>query len=267
MKHKKTSIDFYPDNYDILEKSAALYNLSKADIVNRLVETFLLNTEDVEYDLMNFCREKYDETYENLKTTDRHSFEFTKLMKEMRNWETMSIFWGYQSEKYLERIISEKYNKTFVKNGVLFSPKDYVFLDEISCKPEDATSIFVVECRNGVKYGVPHYLILNKEPYSSDLTKIIDDNTQSKIYSAIEKVLPNYSEVRRMESEFFAKSERLRKIKLEDRTEEDIKLNRKLIGYPQFGIFNVIEQNNPFNYNNFTKQYDMPNMAFLKLKR
>lgn len=54
MKHKKTSIDFYPDNYDILEKSAALKNLSKADIVNILIETFLLNTEDVEYDLMNF---------------------------------------------------------------------------------------------------------------------------------------------------------------------------------------------------------------------
>lgn len=158
----KFSMDLSGENKEAVDDATENYGMKYGPFINMLIKNFLRMPTGMKQAFTGFCISKCQ--------------ELDKLLEVAGAMEKKSI--EMEKEQYLEiaRIINggidihyddtPDMRKIAMKDGYLIIPKDWIVVNE-----EDAAHYRyagVVECRNHVKYGIPHFVFFTNAEYPKD---------------------------------------------------------------------------------------------------
>ena len=182
---KKTSIDFSVDGYNKVQSFAKRNKKSIATVINQLVMAFVDLPEPLKDDLAGYCHRKLNDLARS--SGDEGAFH----RKEDENMEQyLNSILEVLGEKHISEVKAADRTRLRLKDGYVDYPNDWILIDT-AIPPEEASHCFVLECRNSIKYGIPHFIGSSNRRYGNDYT----DDDMDTIYKACEAAWPEFSEI------------------------------------------------------------------------
>lgn len=171
---KKLSFDLSDENAEILESIKSEQRTPFGQTINSLIGLFCKIPPDVNTELLDFCKERIKELYEEMDRAGE--YEAQTLMNKSQTYQSLAMFLNRGRRISLDSIESKpKMQKIEMLNGILICPNDYIILNKEDAQYCEYAS--VVEVRNA-KFGVPHFLYFNSKEvnaYTDSDCKIIEE--------------------------------------------------------------------------------------------
>ena len=231
---KKVSIDFTEPEYALLADRAKKEGISNSAVVNGMISLFFRISPDVAKKIGNFCYQQYLQEKSTLELLS--GFDRDEAQKRMTQFGKISSYFGYDTP-------SEKDNSmkiTFLKNGYVTYPKDWIVLDNVFGSAENCMYAGCVESRNSKKFGIPHFIFFCDMKYGKDYT----DEMSEKIYSACAKAYPKFREFYNMEQPM--------------PDPHDKEALQRWNEAPCFGLFHIVEKGDPIYWHDADPDYQPP---------
>lgn len=239
IKKKKVSIDFNEANYCLVVQEAKDRGESNSMVINDMISTILTLSHDTKNDLAIYCKNQQDILYKNIHYLDIDSMEYQEKLLKMKQYEKLIKLFGDIHQKE-----DDNMRRILLKEGYCIFPKDWIMLDPIEGEgsAEDCMYAGVVECRNGKRWNVPHFVYFCNYKYGSDYPSDFED----KVYKQCEKKYPRFKELFNMQMELsFADMKDPEKVK-------------EFSENPCFGLFSFVEKGDPLFWNSASPNYKTP---------
>lgn len=161
----KISADITADNNNLLDSRRKYLGIKKSTTINELIATFCNIPESVKQDMIGYCKNKLKQDYSKMNIVG--DFEMEELKKEISSLEQIAKFLNDGKEITVKEVLSTPNMQTIaIKNGSVLYPAEWIIVNpEIAQQCEYAG---VIECRNGSKLGIPHFLYFSKQRMISD---------------------------------------------------------------------------------------------------
>ena len=151
---KKLSFDVTDENAKILETIKAKQRSPYGQTINSLIDLFCRLPPDVETELLEFCKERIKELYEQMDSAGE--YEAQAIMNKSQTYQNLSMFFNCGQRISIDTLENKpKMQKIEILNGFLICPSDYLILNREDAKYCEYAA--VVEVRNA-KFGVPHFI-------------------------------------------------------------------------------------------------------------
>ena len=198
MKYK-LSIDIEAKNKESMDITCKEYRMKYGPFLNLLLKCFLRMPNEIKNEFINFCELKCREIDKSLEVSG--DIEKKKLENEKNGYlEIARIINNGIRVKNEEELKMKKIN---IKDGYLVIPSDWIVLNEDVAG--DCKYAGVVECRNHIKFDIPHFIFFTnlscerdydidkinhkccdlwprfKDILAQQVKPIIDDNKKSKL--------------------------------------------------------------------------------------
>ena len=172
---KKLSFDLTDENTKTLEAIKADQHTPFGQTLNSLVELFCRIPADVNGELLDFCKSKIQELYEEMDRAGE--YEAQALMNKSQTYQNLAMFLNHGFRISINSSESKpKMQKIEMLNGCLICPSDYIILNRDAAEYCDYAS--VVEVRNA-KFGVPHFVyfhLKDANDYTDSDYKMIEES-------------------------------------------------------------------------------------------
>lgn len=156
---KKLSFDLTAENAEALETIKNEQRTPFGQTINSLIELFCRTPVDVNTELLDFCKSRIRELYEEMDRAGE--YEAQALMNKSQTYQNLAMFLNYGHRISIDSIESKpKMQKIEILNGFLICPSDYIILNREDAEYCNYAS--VVEVRNA-KFGVPHFVYFNSK--------------------------------------------------------------------------------------------------------
>lgn len=181
---KKISIDFTQSALKKLSEYRAEHEAaSNSDVINGLLDTFLDIPASIKREIAECCN-KQIEVEKGNNGKGLYGSEFSEscisCLRKIVN------FMNEGQEKIISDCGTESGMKEIaIASGRVIYPENWIVIDY--CRPEKANYAGVVEVRNGVKYGDPHFL------FFSDVK--ISKINENDIYLLCREAYPKFGEI------------------------------------------------------------------------
>lgn len=155
-------------NKKILDKLVEKYDSKYSPIMNRIITTFCDMSPQLKSTIESAVMNERHRLMNQLEN-DHDPFYANAYKKDILNCEDILRMMNNGEYDVLEDSKEEcSMKKIKLQNGYLIIPNDWIVVN-----PDDAkvsSYAYVMECRNHIKYGVPHFIYLsNDSNYSSDM--------------------------------------------------------------------------------------------------
>lgn len=243
---KKMSIDFTLPEHRLLKDYADNRNESSSSIVNSLVGTFLPLKPSVKQKLCDFCMEQYGESIKELQNAS--SFDEQDAAIEGAQWLNLGRYFKLTDAESAE-LKNTNMKRVMLKDGYLIIPKDFIVLKDTIAPAEECMYAGVVEAKNWSKFGIPHFVFFSNYKYARDY----DDELETKVYEACEKEFPSFKK-------FFNMQVQMPKLE-SPKDWQDPEFLKKMEEWdtaPTFGLFNLVEKDDPHYWNSINPNYEPP---------
>lgn len=229
-KKKKISLDLPQDNLELLMYYCDEHDCNTSSAINNLIYTFLSTSHDVRKELSDFCFERYQDCLIAAESTV--GFERDSLSRSAREFKYMSLFYNNHPE---HDFISHKMKRTYLSDGYVIYPSDWIVLPNIFGTASECKYAGVVESRNSIKYGIPHFIFFSDTKYQYEYT----DEMEAQVYDACAKVYPRFKELYNLQKE-------LPKLDSPNYREE----LKEWDSAPKFALFSIVEKGDPLYWDN-----------------
>ncbi|MGN1141099.1 MAG: hypothetical protein ACI4TF_07855 [Oliverpabstia sp.] len=239
---KKVSIDFDIPEYELMVSVAKEKGKSNSAIINNLIRLFAKVSPDVSYQISAFCHEQY--LKEKMPLENLSGFERAEVEKRVREYEKLSEYFGYKVDDSEQ---SPGMRITFLKDGYVIYPDDWIILDDVFGPAEECMYAGSVESRNFSKFGIPHFIYFCNVKSGKDYT----DEMKTQIYNACAKAYPDFKKFYNMQ---------IPTNHIGDNPDDSGYWDRlnEWNSMPCFSIFPIVEKHDPIFWNNFTPDYKPP---------
>lgn len=177
-----------PENRMILEQKKLADGFKLGETVNTLIATFGLLPDVIESELIRFIRGRL----QMLSAQAEHAgqYEKEKIADITEKYRQIAVYLNHGVALPSENIKNEPVMREVpIKNGFLRCPKDYVIVNE--AEASTMSYACVVECRNAVNYGIPHYLVYCDRKYGSDY----DESYETMLLQKILAKAPDFQRI------------------------------------------------------------------------
>lgn len=237
---KKVSIDFSEPEYKLMVEKAKKEGKSNSAVINSLVSLILRLSPDVADMIGSYCYEEYQK--ETAKLEQQSGYERNETQKRADQFYTVSSYFGIDRDSYKKKT---GMCFTFLKNGYVTYPKDWIILENVFGPTDDCMYAGCVECRNAGKYNIPHFIFFCNQKYANEYS----DEMVEKIYAACARAYPEFKKLFNMQ----VPNPNLK-------SQESLK---KWNDAPCFGIFHIIEKDDPLYWHNGQPNYKPPYGAMI----
>lgn len=171
-KNKKISFDILDTNYDKLVNLTSTYNCKLGPLINNIVSLLLDIPDDVRAQLIDVCQKDIVRT--NMELENATGFGQNELENHKKHMLELARLFNNGKTVELTDEDPNKLTKYNVKDGYLLVPRNWICLN-----PEEEGKYKyagVIECRNHIKYGIPHFFFYTNErlPKDYDEQQLID---------------------------------------------------------------------------------------------
>ena len=188
-KSCKLSVDVSGDNKQVLDELTDNYMFKYGPMINKVIATFCRMPKSIKKVIEKACLAEYNRITEELEHIDEE-FHRKPLEQERENYlEILRLINGGVYEIVDEPEEEETMKKIKLADGYLIIPKDWIVVNPEMA--ENCRYAAVIECRNSVKYGVPHFIYLNNHRYANEFTDSMEEN----FYLLCRKAWPKFSEI------------------------------------------------------------------------
>ena len=160
----KFSIDISGDNKRTLDSITAKKNIKYGPAINAIIRTLCCMPNGIKNTLTRVCESEYKRLNDLIANTDEGYF--CSQYEEERDFylEMLTLMHGgnYRIET------TETMKKIRLLDGYLIIPNDWIVLNPE--RAEHSRYAAVLEARNYVKFGVPHFVYFNNFQYAGDYT-------------------------------------------------------------------------------------------------
>lgn len=241
-KKKKLSVDLRPGNWEPLKQFCDVNDCTTSDVINCLINTFIPTNSSVHNEIAEYAFSQYQAKLINSEMAS--TFEKDRLLKEAKAYRAISEFYNFQPDLHT---IDNGMKKTYLSNGYVTYPKDWIVLDGIFGAADNCMYAGVVESRNSIKYGIPHFIFFSNKKYQNEYT----DEMEQAIYNACAKVYPRFKELFNMQQECPSRSS--------ESYEQDLLAWNEA---PHFALFHIVEKDDPLYWSS-NPDYNPPAGAMI----
>lgn len=160
-------------NKRILDSLVDKYDFKYSPMMNRIITTFCDMSPRLKTIIEPSILNEYHELLKQLEIYhDNHDiYNESSCKKEISDCEDiLRMMNGGEYDLLNDTEEESSMTKIRLQNGYLIIPKDWIVVNENAA--ENSRYAFVMECRNHIKYGVPHFIYLsNEKNYSNDMEK------------------------------------------------------------------------------------------------
>ena len=183
----KFSMDLSGDNKIAMDNMTEKFGMKYGPFLNFLIKKLCRMPDSMKQAFIAFCLQKCSEINDRLANAE--GFEKKDLEEEKNSYLEMArIFNGGTPVEFSEEDPTMK--KYMMEDGVLIVPKDWIILNpELEGKCRYAG---VVECRNHLKYDIPHFVFFTDIQYACDYDKHYTEN----IYELCTEKWSRFKEIR-----------------------------------------------------------------------
>ena len=186
----KFTLNVIGDNKEILDELTGNYMLKYGPMINKIIGTFCRMPKSTKKVIEKACIAEYERLTTEIEHTDVDSFHRAPLIQERDSYlEILRLLNGGTYELQEENEEKPKMKKIKLADGYLIIPSDWIIVNPE--KAEDSRYAAVLECRNSVKYGIPHFIYFNNERYVSGYTERMRD----EFFSLCKKAWPKFEEI------------------------------------------------------------------------
>lgn len=226
-KSCKFSLDVSGENKEILDELTTNYMLKYGPMINKIISTFCRLPKSVKKVIEKSCLTEYERLCKEIKLTEE-SFHRLPLEQERDTYlEILKLINGGIYE-----VIDEKETSVMTKiklvDGYLIIPDDWIVVNPEAAK--NCRYATVLECRNSVKYGVPHFIYFSNLKYPRDYTK----QMETDFFSLCQKAWPKFAEIKEL-------SDTNKLIPYPENNGQYLNLEAHLAA-PTIGLFHIEEQ-------------------------
>ena len=179
-KQDKLTTDLADGNRAILDQLKEDNRWNYGYTINTMISTFGNMPVSVKKYLLGVVKQKLKELNKRMDVAG--DFELGELTKEHVAYDNIAKFLNDGRRITLEDLKSEpSMQKIAMQDGYLICPEDWKIVN-----PEDAKKCLyagVIECRNGSRLGIPHYVYFCNYRYGSDYPKGFTDRMEKKVAS------------------------------------------------------------------------------------
>lgn len=225
----KFTLNVMGDNKEVLDKLTENYMLKYGPMINKIISTFCRMPKNVRTVIENACLAEYERLTTEIEYTEENSYHREPLEKERDFYmEILKLIHGgdYQFAKETGR--PSRMIKIKLLDGYLLMPSDWIVVNPESA--EKCRYAVVLECRNHIKYEVPHFVFFTNHKNASEYT----DYMEKEFFSLCRKVWPRFSEIQEL-------SKRNKLVPDPDNKGQYINIKEHLAA-PIIGLFHIEEQ-------------------------
>lgn len=189
-KSCKFTLNVMGDNKEILDDLTENYMMKYGPMINKIIDTFCRMPKKIKKVFIKTCLAECERLAIEIEQTSEASFHYEELKKD-RNWyiEILKLMNGGKYESIEEKKEASSMIKIKMFDGYLLIPADWIVVNPESA--EKCRYAAVLECRNHIQYGVPHFVFFNNYKYACDYT----DYMEEEFFSLCRKVWPKFSEI------------------------------------------------------------------------
>lgn len=185
----KFSFDVSDETAQILKEIKSATQTPYGHTINSLIEIFCTIPPDVNKELLNFCKTRIKELYDEMDVAG--DYEIQTLMNKSQVYQNLAMFFNNGQRISIDSIESKpKMQKIEMLDSVLICPSDYIILNQDAAAHCRFAS--VVEVRNA-KFGVPHFVYFHTkeaDEYTENDTDMIE-NLCAREWSRFQEILDN----------------------------------------------------------------------------
>ena len=215
-KRKKVSIDFLPNNYDLLGNYCNIHRCSNSTLINILIESIFSLSNSRKIELAYLVKNLMDkiEPQSNLES----SFHKEEDNLDLRCLNDILMLLT-DNKKLLSK---ENFTRIEMKDGYLLIPDNWKVVNE-----EDAWKCLyagVIEPRNNQKYKLPHFVFFSESPINE-----LTESDEIEIIKLCKKIIPEVENVQKEE------------VLIKRDSNGDILNMEEFSKAPQMGFFNICD--------------------------
>ena len=158
----KFSMDLSGENKEAVDEATENYGMKYGPFINMLIKQFLRMPAKMKQAFISFCIFQCQELDKQLAVAG--DFEKISLEDEKRHYLEIARIINAGIEVHYEE--SPTMRKIAMEDGYLIIPKDWIVVNEDAAP--NCRYAGVVECRNHIKYGIPHFVFFTNAKYGKD---------------------------------------------------------------------------------------------------
>ena len=158
----KFSMDLSGENKEAVDTITDNLGMKYGPFINALIKFFLRMPDSMKKAFTDFCISQCQELDKQLKVAGE--FEKKNIANEKEHYLVIAQFINGGKEVHYDT--KPDMRKIAIKDGYLIIPKDWIVVNEDDA--EFCRYAGVVECRNHVKYGIPHFVFFTNHEYGKD---------------------------------------------------------------------------------------------------
>lgn len=228
-KSCKFTLNVTGDNKEILDELTENYMLKYGPMINKIIGTFCRMPLKIRKVFEKVCLAECEKLTIEIGHTEENSYHREPLEKERDFYiEILKLMNGGNYQVTDEKEESSSLIKIKLSDGYLLIPSDWIVVNPESA--ETCRYAAVLECRNSLKYGVPHFVYFNNYKYACDYT----EHMEEEFFSLCRKAWPRFSEIQEL-------SEKNRLVPDPDNKGQYLNVDAHLAA-PIIGVFHIEEQ-------------------------
>lgn len=240
---KKVSIDFTEPCYQSMAATAKDKKISNSTIINTLIEVFMQLSPAVIQDIGAYCLKRYLEEKAAADTLTGFAQQEKAICADQ--YYRISEYFGVKAPD-----VRPGMKKVFLKEGYVIFPEDWIILPDVYDSPDKCLYAGVVESRNSEKYHIPHFVFFSDYKYGADYPA----NLADKVFERCAAVYPDFKRLYNMQ---------LPTPDISRTDPEGLELMKKWQDAPEFGLFHIVEKDDPLYWNQVTPNYEPPYGAMI----
>lgn len=186
----KFTLNVMGENKEVLDKLTENYMLKYGPMINKIISTFCRMPDNIRMVIENTCLVECDRLTTEIEHTEEKSFHREPLEKERGFYmEILKLIHGGDYEIGEEKGETSQLIKMKLLDGYLLIPSDWLVVNPEMA--ERCRYAAVLECRNHIKYEVPHFVFFTNYKNACEYT----GDMEEEFFFLCRKTWPRFSEI------------------------------------------------------------------------
>ena len=189
----KFTLNVVGDNKEILDKLTERYMVKYGPMINKIIGTFCRMPKSIRLVIEKACLAECKRLMTEIEHTEEKSYHRELLEHERDSYvEILKLINGGDYEIQEEKDEESNMIKIKLADGYLLIPSDWIVVNPE--RAEVCRYAAVLECRNSLKYGVPHFIYFNNFKHACDYT----EHMEAEFFSLCRRAWPRFSEIQEL---------------------------------------------------------------------